>query len=218
MFKSIVICLAFACAFASLAVDFDVYQHSVDPDAFTCLWKINVTSVAMQYWDGSGVVNPFFQGNYLNAKGIGIRRVDAIATVCNNGSTPEAVCNGIMDNIPGGFDGMVWLDLQPARGCWTDNMGERIPFVENVVRTCENFGLEVGIYSNVHSWTVLMGNQYTTSGFLTNYPVWYVGTDSQPGYADFSTNARFGGWSNPSMKMYLSSQALCGITVNYDYY
>ena len=217
MFKVILLSLAVTYAFAGLGIDFDALQTSANPDTFACFFNSNVTSIAMQFWDGNGGINADFHMNYYSARRAGVRHVDAIATVCNTVFTPEDICNGIMDKIPGAFDGMVWLDVQPSRGCWTDSMGDRIPFVENVVRTCENFGLEVGLYSTSQSWTVLMGNQYATSGVLTNYPIWYAGSDGQAGFTDFS-QVRFGGWSNPTMKKYSTSQPLCGLTVNLDYY
>lgn len=63
-------------------------------------------------------------------------------------------------------------------------------------------------------WTTIFGSK-TACTDVSSEPLWYAHYDNNPTFADF---APFGGWTKPSIKQYKGSTAICGATVDFNYY
>lgn len=86
--------------------------------------------------------------NWQGAKNAGIQYVDAYAFVCNqcSGNDPNTVCSTIAGNLPGGWNGQIWLDIEECDGCWSGDGGSNLDFVVQVAQACEGHGLKVNFF------------------------------------------------------------------------
>jgi GH25 family lysozyme M1 (1,4-beta-N-acetylmuramidase) len=216
MFKVILLALVLASAFADIGVDFSVYQGALSTDTLRCFTNNGVKFAIIQLWQQTGNINPYYAGNHANAKAVGIRYVDAYAFICPSFSAQQ-ICSGVKNNLPGGFDGQVWLDVEPSGSCWSGSYESRIAFVESVATTCQQQGLNVGIYSSYGSWGNVMGSAGASSGVLTRLPLWYAHYDNTANFGDWA-GLSFGGWGKPNMKQYVGDTGLCGVNVDLDCY
>jgi GH25 family lysozyme M1 (1,4-beta-N-acetylmuramidase) len=216
MFKLLLLSLAFTYAFAYFGVDFSVYQGALSTNTLQCFKNNGVSFAVIQLWEQPGIINQYFAGNYANAKAAGIAYVDAYAFICPKFSA-QTICSGVKNHLPGGFSGQVWLDIEPSGSCWTGSYESRMSFVESVATTCQEYGLNMGVYSSYGSWGGVMGSAGASSGVLTRLPLWYAHWDNSQSFGDFG-NVRFGGWGKANIKQYKGNGNLCGTTVDLNYY
>jgi len=216
MLRLLLISLALTLSLANFGIDFSAYQGSLTNSTIQCLVDNSVTFAVAELWAPCGHINPYFTENYFLLREFNIRKVDAYAVLCDN-FTAEDICSSIAHLLPGDFMGQVWFSVGPHTACWNGDIGGRIPFIENVVRSCQQHGLSVGIHSSANDWAQVVGSQGTSSGVLTPLPVWYADYDNTPNYNDYPV-AGFGGWPTPSLKQYAGDKALCGISANLDFY
>jgi GH25 family lysozyme M1 (1,4-beta-N-acetylmuramidase) len=216
MLKVILIALVFASAFATFGVDFSVYQGALSASTFSCFVNNGVRFTSIQLWEQPGVINPYFKENHAAAIAAGIPYNDAYAFVCDNFSAEE-ICSGVANNLPSGFNGQVWLDIEPSGSCWSGAVGSRLAFVASVATTCEQHGLNMGVYSSYGSWEGVMGSAGASSSVLTRLPIWYAHYDGADNFNDFNALA-FGGWTHPAVKQYAGTTSFCGTGVDLNYY
>lgn len=213
MLKFIIVCLAFASTFAKLGIDFSFYQGGLSESTFKCFKDHHIEFISIQSWEQDGSINPHFKSNYETAKKVGISEVDTYAFVCDNFSA-DHICDGVKDALPKGFDGHVWLDIEPSGDCWTK--GDKVEFVASVAETCQKKGLKMGVYSSLGSWAGVMGSDSAKAAALHKLPLWYAHYDGSASFSDFS-GMKFGGWEKPSIKQYAGDSSLCGVDVDLDY-
>jgi len=220
MLKSVIIfSLVIICALATSGVDFSRFQGAPAQSVFTCFKQNGKDFFINQIWGGSAGVNHNFQGNWQKAKAAGIRYVDGYAFICNAcaGNTASNICNSIKSNLPSGFDGMIWIDVEPCTGCWTGSAADRLNYVTGVANTCKSVGLKLGVYSGMGSWGGVFGSSSYDAGSLKSYPLWYSHYDGKASFSDWS-GVRFGGWSSPAIKQYSGTTAFCGTSVDFSAY
>jgi len=216
MLKFLLISLTFALSLATFGVDFSAYQGALTNETTQCFVGNEKTFAIVELWEANGHFNPYFTANYELLRAYGIRRVDAYATLCDN-YVVESICSSIAQMLPGDFMGQVWFEIGPHSDCRTGDIGSRIPFIENIVRSCQQHGLTVGIYSSADDWANVVGSQGSSSGVLTPLPLWYAHYDNTPNFGDYAV-AGFGGWPAPALKQYAGDDELCGISVNLNFY
>jgi len=220
MFKAIlVLSLAIACAFATQGVDISAFQGAPAQSVFNCFKNNGNEFAIIQIWQGGYGINKNFVGNWQKAKAAGIRYVDAYAFFCNNcaGNTPANICSSIRNNLPAGFDGMVWLDIEPCNGCWTGTAQQRMVFTQSVAATCLAHGLKLGVYSSWGSWGNVFGSASYDGGALKALPLWYAHYDGIANFNDYA-GLKFGGWSKPAIKQFRGDVPYCGTTVDFNFY
>jgi len=220
MFKVILlISFAFVCAFGTLGVDISSYQGAVAQSTFECFAQNGKEFLIIQVWQGGYEINANFAGNYDRAKAAGIQYIDAYAFICNNcaGNTACNICASIKGNLPSGFSGQVWLDIETCSGCWTGSSADRLSFIESVSSTCSGEGLKMAIYSGQGSWEGVFGSASFSAGSLKSERLWYAHYDGSASFSDYPSVA-FGGFTTPNMKQYAGDATLCGTDVDLDYY
>ena len=216
MFKILLLLsFAFISAFATLGFDISSFQGAPDQSVFDCLKAQGNEFAILQLWRGGPGINEYFAENYRKTKAAGISKVDAYAFFCNNctGNTPTNICSSIKSNLPEGFDGLIWLDIEDCKGCWKGTPNERLSFVMLVAITCATKGLKLGVYSGHGSWEQVFGSADFDAQGLKGLPLWYAHYDGVQDYSDWET-IKFGGWKAPVMKQYLGGKPICGTTAD----
>jgi len=154
----------------------------------------------LEIWDEKGNTNQNFLSNFINSRDADIDRFDASAVV-NDTFEPEAICNGVASALPRNFSGTVWLDIQGKQSLWSRNVSDRIPYLENITKSCRSHGLKPGFYSSAQAWVQVLGDQEAGSDLLKAVPLWYWNQNGNPNFNDFHY-ASFGPWDTPTMKNY----------------
>jgi len=171
----------------------------------------NVNLTVLQIWDEKGNINKDFLSNFINSKDAQINNFDASAAV-NDTFTPEALCNGVAGALPRNFNGTVWFEIQDKQSLWSRNISDRVPYLENITKSCRSHGLKVGIYSYAQAWVSVFGDQEAGSDLLKAVPLWYVNQNDIPNFNDFHY-AGFGPWDVPTMKNYGGSVLFCAFNI-----
>jgi len=205
MLKICLITLFLTFALAEIAInagDFLVSKFKAE-----CFELDKMRKFILNALGGNGVVNLNFLPSYINIRNAGIHDIDAI--VRTNDSIPiERTCWTLAHYLPVGFNGTVWLSVESNTRLWSLNIEDRIPFLENLTQTCTQHGLRVGIYSDVVSWTNVMGGQLVGSDKLRALPLWYFNDNGIRNFNDFSY-ATFGGWNKPTQKEFERGASVC---------
>jgi len=220
MFKLILISLTFALSLATLGVDIDVYTAAkLTPLDLVCLLGTGVQYFILESRNENGYINTNFTTHYKYLKTAGVKHVDTIMGVCD-AYTAEQQCSEVANNLPEGFDGKVWLNIDTDDSCWKSTYGQFLHYLEGVVATCTSHNLTVGILGTAsnYNWYV-SGDMRRVSPTLTKYPVWYVHGDKQANFDDYDDlTGGFGGWTQPYMKRYASLQKVCNKYVSNDFF
>ena len=205
--------LSFILVIASAKLGVDLSMYGLRPSSFfTCLASNNVTLNILEILSGTNVINQNFLQMYSSSKEAKISDFDAIATLTGF-LTPEDVCNKVANALPGDFNGTLWLrvdDTYPYH--WVIDIEERMPYLEQVVKSCSSHGLKLGVYSSNDLWTLIMGSREAGSDILSAVPVWYTNENNYEDFNDFE-DARFGTWTKPQMKKFNKMSILCGSRV-----
>jgi len=214
--KSIyLLCFIIVLASANIGVTIPGYKEPI-PSFFTCLAQKNITRPIMSIMDYSGKVNKNFLLAFFNSKIAKFKEFDATVTITGS-FTPEETCNGVAGGLPISFNGTVWLELFGGNTLWETPIDQRVSFVENVVKACQNHGLKVGIHSYAYDWTLILGSQRAGSDILKAVPLWYYTPNESKDFDDFEY-ARFGTWDAPTMKTY-GEELMCDYsTFSLQYY
>ena len=111
----------------------------------------------------------------------------------------------------------IWLDVEePNRKqgqYWyppdaQGSLAENQKFFEALIAACRSAGKDVGVYSDIQSWGMIMGESYTAGSSL---PLWYARYDNKPSFDDFKP---FGGWNYPAMKQFWGDTTVSGVEVD----
>jgi len=215
MFKLYLLCLAFTVALASQGVALG--SGSLTRSVYTCLAQQNISLVVLGIWDQAGNVPKDFLLNYIYAKDSGIAKFDTMVII-NDTFAATDICNGVAHALPASFKGNVWLNVQNGQGFWSQDIDDRISYLETVAKTCGQHGLTVGVYSDAATWATVMGSQGAGSDTLKALPVWYFNDNNVQDFSDFDY-AGFGTWDKATMKQYSTNQYTCNFYVaGYQYY
>ena len=219
MLKLILISLTFALSFATMAIDVDVYSGgSLSASDLQCLIGKGAQYFNFEIRNEDGYINTNFTNSYKYLKTAGIKHIDAIMSLCD-AYTADQMCSDVAKNLPQGFDGKVWLNIDTDDDCWTSTYGQFLHYLEGIVSTCQNYNLTVGILgtANNYNWFV-SGDMRRSSPTLIQYPLWYVHIDKQASFNDFADlDAGFGGWPQPFMKRYTALQKICNTYASTDF-
>jgi len=219
MFKLILISLTFALSLATLAVDVDVYSGgAISPSDLQCLIGKGAHYFVFEARNQDGYINTNFTASYKYLKGAGVKNIDTILSLCD-ADTIEQQCSDVANNLPEGFDGKVWLNIDTDDDCWKSTYGQFLHYLEGAASTCTSHNLTVGFLGTAsnYNWFV-SGDMRRVSPALTQYPVWYVHTNNQANFNDFDDlDGGFGGWTQPFMKRYGPLQKLCNTYVSNDF-
>jgi len=161
--------------------------------------------------------------SFYNAHSAGISLVDAVAQI-KGAIAPEEICNDFADFLPPTFDGIIWIVVWsqfysgiPAK--------DRMPYLENIVKYCQQHGLKTGIMSDNYSWEGTFGSRDAGSKILSAVPVWYTNVNkadkkrNEANFDDWQTGAGFGPWKKPLMKFYENENRRSdGFQMNWNYY
>merc|ERR1711988_403533 len=183
------LCLLLQGSLATDGLDISIYQGAVSGSTWSCLHSSGFDFAIVQVYDG-GSANKDCVGNVEAATSAGFAHVDIYAFLC-------PTC-------------MSWIDVEPCSGCWSDTQ-TNADFLSDVASTFAGAGLSVGIYTNWVSWPEIVGSW----DGLSSYPVWYPHYDDSQSFSDFES---FGGWSSPSIKQFDDSPAVCGVSIDHDWY
>jgi len=184
---------------ANLGMDLSIYTGTVSQSDFQCLkgkgWSFMILE---EYVEGSPASN--FKTNYENALKAGIQEVDAYAFICNTchgGQSATGTVSGIEGNLPSGFNGMIWLDIEPCSGCWSGNGETNFKFAQQIAQSLTAKGYNVGVYTSSYAWQSVMPG--VSSTWFSKYPLWYPHYDNVESFND-PNSFKFNGWTNPVMK------------------
>ncbi len=204
MFKLSLIVIFFALASANLGV-WPLFE-SATVASLECFLQNDINLVYSTVWDQYNGASTTFADNHRTAKTAGITYYDAVVAF-NDTFLPEEICGQTVHVLPSDFNGRVWLSLYSD---WTRAVGQRMKYLDSVVQTCQKHGLNVGIYSDVNTWTKVFGNKMATSGTIQALPLFYENFNDDDTFDDFQT-ASFGNWAAPTMKGFVGNiKWFCG--------
>ncbi len=208
MFKT---CLLFLLISIYASAKYGVIPLSLpSKTVLSCYSANSISLIASDVWDSRYGFNPNFTESYNNAKALGISNYHGILNL-NDSWDATNVCYTIAKGLPTTFGGYVWLNVAPNAGYWRRPLAQRISYVESVAQTCKQYGLKIGIHSNMLIWQMVFGNRFASSSVLNSLPLWYWVFSDQPNFNDFSAQ-RFGGWGSPSIKTYIMGKSFCNAT------
>jgi len=219
--KILQLCLLFIAvpaAFCVLGFDISYYQGAVSQETFTCMKNKGYDFAIIQAWIGGYNINKNYVQNWKNAKAAGIKYVDIYVFACNNckNNNPATIVASIKATLPSGFDGMLWIDVEPCTNCWLDN-DSNLQFVNNLATTAKAAGFNVGIYSCIWCWENTFGSRTASTATLKSLPLWYAHFDNQTNFNDGGYN--FGGYTKPSIKQFNDHPtADCNLEYDSDWY
>ena len=215
----VALCFIFSSAYAAHGVDIATFMGPYNVSQWQCLHDTGIDFAIIEIWRGHHQLSDHYQIDWQNAKAAGIYVVDAYAYICNNcpNNTAEFICSAVQNNLPYGFDGMLWLDVEDCQDCWIGTPEERLAFLEGIADNCEQRGFNLGVYSGHGAWEQVFGAANFTSGKLTKYPLWFSHYDNKQSMDDYN-QLKFGNWAQPIMKQYNAGVEICGVKdldVNY---
>jgi len=180
-----------------------------------CMYNNGFAFLIFQAWICGSGLNGNLASNIVNAKSAGIPYVDVYVFADTNcGANPGDIMSEIKSHLPSVFNGMVWLDVEPCAGCWSDG-ATNLAFVNSMAVASQGAGFHTGVYANYNGWTAVMGSAGASTPTLKALPIWYPNYDGQQNYNDWQA---FGGWNSPAMKQYDDGGSVCGFDFDYDWY
>jgi len=198
MFKLSLLVIFFSLASANFAV-VQMFK-SADVQTFECYVQKNVSLVVSTVWDQVGGPVLLFNDSYTNARTAGINNYDAIIKM-NDVSLPEDICQQTVHALPDDFNGTVWITFYTL---WNRAIEERISYLDNVIQTCQQHGLKMGIYSYQQQWMAVFNDMFASSETVQALPLFYANHDQKASFDDFQMS-HFGNWTAPAMKEYIGT-------------
>nr|CDJ98453.1 Glycoside hydrolase domain containing protein [Haemonchus contortus] len=204
---------------ASLAYAVDL-SAPVSLSGFQCIRNnlYNVAFIRAYTPVGQGQVDPYACANIQNANAAGMGTEVYMTPQPNSAKTgaqqfDEMYSNLINSNIK---VQSVWIQVTSPVN-WYVTSSLNINFINSILSRASQYGLTIGIYTNVNEW-----NQITGSATISNAMLWYWNTYgsgvSNETPANFNDFRPFAGWTYPSVKQFGQVESVCGITVNRDTY
>ena len=193
MLKLSLLAIFFALASANLGML--SYYRNESLAAFQCFAKANLSLVVSVAWDQVNGPASNFSSTVNNARMAGIPNHDAIVTI-GDLSDPERICKETVNVLPADFNGTVWIspvyDFHRA-------VEDRMSYLDNVIRSCQQHGLKLGIHASLYQWQRIFKDQFASSDVVQTLPLFYSNDDRQANFDDFKT-VSFGKWTAPVMK------------------
>jgi len=205
MNKIYLFALLVAVVSADLAADISNTQLS--RQTLSCLSGKNIIRVILEISDDQGTINKDFLNGFIFAKDAGIATVDAIVIV-NDNFTANGLSANVTSALPASFNGTIWLKVLNSPNLWTQQMNQRIAYLEGLVLAFKQRGLKAGVYSDANTWASVFGSQGAGSDSLKLAPAWYVNENNVQSFDDFSY-AGFGKWTKPSLKNFQKNVYTC---------
>uniref|UniRef100_A0A0K0CUT9 Glyco_hydro_18 domain-containing protein n=1 Tax=Angiostrongylus cantonensis TaxID=6313 RepID=A0A0K0CUT9_ANGCA len=106
----------------------------------------------------------------------------------------------------------VWIQVTSPIN-WLTSITANVNFICNIVARAQQYGLNVGIYTNYYDWS-----QITSGLILDDTMLWYWNVNG-PGVtgespSDFNDFYSFAGWYTPMVKQFAQVESVCDVTVN----
>jgi len=184
-----------------------------------CLVKGGGQFFIIESYNDDGIINKNFSNAYHSLYQAGAKLVDTSATICTE-YPPETLCSSVKSTLPENFNGTVWLSINTFDDdCMRDTYGRFLQTLENYVKTCQSYGMKVGINGNANNYNwYVSGDMRRVSPFLVTLPLWYEKYDKKDSFDDFSDlDAGFGGWEMPTIKKYQGYKTVCGTSLGYNF-
>lgn len=190
-----------------------------DVNAFSCLVSNGYDFTVVRAWQSLCQFDSNAISNIKNAWAGGMKHVDVYlfpSFTCSLSATEQVnqTLGNLLDNNV--QFGQIWFDIETGGG----NIGQQAQqewLNEGVAAAVAILGEQgVGIYSSPYEWTTVMGNW---DGPGTQYPLWYAHYDNNPSFSDYGSNGiTVGAWTQPAIKQYAGTTAVCGASVDLDWY
>jgi len=195
---------------ATLGMDISAYCTGID---WSCLVKNGYSFAIIQAWAGGYGVNTNIGDCVKAAWAAGMKHVDIYAFMCPrcSGNDPATAMASIKSHMSGVPFGQLWLDVEQCSGCWND-AGSNCAFVASCAAAAVSHGFKLGVYSSEGSWAATVGS----CSSVDEYPLWYAHYDDDESFDDGAYH--FGGWSTPAMKQFAGNVAVCGSSIDQDWY
>ncbi|XGW13085.1 hypothetical protein V3C99_013600 [Haemonchus contortus] len=204
---------------ASLAYAVDL-SAPVSLSGFQCIRNnlYNVAFIRAYTPVGQGQIDPYACANIQNANAAGMGTEVYMTPQPNSAKTGAQQFDEMYSNLRNSNINVqsVWIQVTSPVN-WYVTSSLNINFINSILSRASQYGLTIGIYTNVNEW-----NQITGSASISNAMLWYWNTYgsgvSNETPANFNDFRSFGGWTYPSVKQFGQVESVCGITVNRDIY
>ncbi|XGW13086.1 hypothetical protein V3C99_013600 [Haemonchus contortus] len=204
---------------ASLAYAVDL-SAPVSLSGFQCIRNnlYNVAFIRAYTPVGQGQIDPYACANIQNANAAGMGTEVYMTPQPNSAKTGAQQFDEMYSNLRNSNINVqsVWIQVTSPVN-WYVTSSLNINFINSILSRASQYGLTIGIYTNINEW-----NQITGSATISNAMLWYWNTYgsgvSNETPANFNDFIPFGGWTYPSIKQFGQVESVCGITVNRDTY
>ncbi len=192
-----------------------VLREKMNPvDTYQCFARSFYTLLATPVWTQGDGPNSYFTRGINYARTARIYNHDAIIRT-GDISDPETICKETVNVLPGDFNGTVWVNLGFE---FTSPVEDRMNYLDSLVRSCQQHGLKLGIFSDFSTWESVFGDRYASSSVVEALPLFYSNKDRWDNFKDYESVA-FGKWSAPTMKSsYGTEFILCSRMTEHIYY
>ncbi|EYC00593.1 hypothetical protein Y032_0114g429 [Ancylostoma ceylanicum] len=108
----------------------------------------------------------------------------------------------------------IWVQVTSPVN-WHASTTKNVDFLNSILTRARQYGLGVGVYTNVYEWNEITGGATADNVLLWYWNVYGAGTSNESP-ATFSDFHSFAGWTVPTAKQYGQVGSVCGVDVNKD--
>ncbi|ETN71936.1 hypothetical protein NECAME_19099, partial [Necator americanus] len=200
-------------AVVDYAVDiYDAYSLSV----FQCIRQSLYAIAFIRGYSpaGQGQLDPYVSWNIQNAHSAGLGTEVYMTPLPYSTKTGAQQFDEMYGGLRNGNINVrsVWVQVNSSVA-WYSNNTTNVNFLNSILSRARQYGLSIGIYTNMYDWNKITGGATVTNAMLWYSNVYGSGvTNESP--ADYSDFLSFGGWTTPSVKQFAQAETVCSVTVN----
>eukprot|EP00286_Rhodomonas_abbreviata_P000514 CAMPEP_0181287846 /NCGR_PEP_ID=MMETSP1101-20121128/7_1 /TAXON_ID=46948 /ORGANISM="Rhodomonas abbreviata, Strain Caron Lab Isolate" /LENGTH=288 /DNA_ID=CAMNT_0023391909 /DNA_START=12 /DNA_END=879 /DNA_ORIENTATION=- len=191
-------------------------SSSVSSSSASCLSDSGNNFIIPRGFCSTGSVDPSVCTTIINAYKAGFKTRDTYMFPCPTCSSSASSQMGTLvdylnSHCKSEWSGRVWLDIEGSQ-YWTGSSSNNRAWYEDLVDSCDKYGVDCGVYSSASQWSAIFGSSsYSYGSYL---PLWYAHYDNKASFSDFSS---FGGWRSPHAKQYAGDVTVCSTGVDKNY-
>ncbi|XGW13090.1 hypothetical protein V3C99_013602 [Haemonchus contortus] len=188
--------------------------------AFQCIYQntYKLAFIRAYYPYNQGEVDPNVTENIFSAESAGLGIEAYMVPQPKSNKSGSVQFDEMVNNLEMRFIDLnsVWIQVTKPSN-WFPTPKANINFLNDIFIRASLDGMQVGVFTNKDDWT-----QITNGAKVNNAMLWYWSVEG-PGSAnmtqpDFNDFTPFAGWTAPSVKQFVQSDTICGVTLNRNVY
>lgn len=146
----------------------DVSQP-VSGSEFTCMVNDGFSFAVVRAFRSTCEPDPAAPGTITAAWSAGMAHVDAYFFANQHCGNAAGMMESALSHLSSTHYGMLWLDIEGGSSYWSGDVSENVDYVEQLIKTAESHGVQLGIYSSASQWSEIFGSGVTQ---FSDLPIW----------------------------------------------